>query len=188
MEQLLLMFRILSSTELNVTTPMHWSSHPQCRCSTEEMTSPRFLFQHGLSPRPTANLLLHSAVRLSAQQKLSLQIHSLPILHGPVPGTERSWSKPLANTCLSTESCISAALQILPVCTSSHWRVTSLCVRQRVMRSCWFWTRVLVNPYLFGMVITVNPNRKNSQKRRIYFAFPAGSHSPSWVTLKATVT
>lgn len=77
LEQLLLMFRILSSTELNVTTPVHWLSHPQCRCSTGEMTSPRFLFQHGLSPRPTANLLLHSAVRLPAQQK-TLSSNLLP--------------------------------------------------------------------------------------------------------------
>lgn len=31
LEQPLLMFRILSSTVLNVTTPTHWSPHPQCR-------------------------------------------------------------------------------------------------------------------------------------------------------------
>lgn len=46
------MFKILSSPVLNVTTPIHWSSYFQCRCSTEEMTSPVVLFQHGMGPRP----------------------------------------------------------------------------------------------------------------------------------------
>lgn len=142
---------------------------PQCRCSREEMTSPRFLFQHGLSPRPPANLLLHSAVRLQAQQKPSLQIYSLPIWHGPVPDTERSQSKPLVNTCLSNGSCISAALQILPVCASSHWKGhKSVCQTQGdeklLILTLSSRLGVLVNPYPFGMVITVNQNRKSSQK------------------------
>lgn len=167
LQQLLLMFKILSSTMLNVTTPIPWPSHPQCRCSTEEMTSPRFLFQHGLSPRPTANLLLHSAVRLQAQQKPSLQIYSLPISHGPVPAAGRSQSKPLANTCLSNGNCISAALQILPTCASSHWKShKSVCQTQGnkklLILTPFSRLGVLVNPYPLG--ITGNQSRKNSQK------------------------
>lgn len=161
------MFKILSSTVLNVVTPIHWSSHPQCRCTTEEVTSPRFLFQHDLSPRPTANLLLHSAVRLQAQQNPSLQIYSLPILHGPVPAAGRSQSKPLANTCLSNGNCISATLQILPISASSHWKSHKpVCQTQGdeklLILTPFSRLGVPVNPHPLG-----KPEQEKQSKRRI---------------------
>jgi len=83
-------------------------------------------------------------------------------------------------------------------------KVTGLCVRCGVMRSCLFWPEevtykvttfsrlgigVLVNPYPFGMVITVSQNRRNSQKEQFHLPSQQDrTHPPEKGCLKATVT
>lgn len=163
-----MMIRILSSTVLDVTTAMHWSPHPQCRCSREEMTSPRFLLQHGLSPRPTANLLLHSAVRLPAQQK----ILSSNLLPASLTWTSsRLWEKPVQTSgkhlsqhwelhfsCSANSPCLCfIPLEEPQVCVSDTGRWGAAHSE----------LGVVVNPSPLGMVITVKQSRKNTPKRRI---------------------
>lgn len=142
-------------------------------------------------PLPFTLLWLHqtwscnplSESKLSAKPLL-FKFTPCEFLHGFVPVAGRSQPKPLANTSLSNGNCISADLQILPICAASHWKshraVCQMWGDERgVMRGCLFWPEevtykvttfsrlglgVLVNPYPSGMVITVNQNRKISQK------------------------
>lgn len=141
----------------------------------------------------------------SYQQKLSLQIYSSPVFTWT---NSSHWEKPAQTSGKHILSATGTTFQLICKFFLSvlhpTGKVTGLCVRYGVMRSCLFWPekvtykvttfsrlrlRVLVNLYPFGMVITVNQKRKNSQKEQ--FCLPSQqdlTHPPEKDSLKATVT
>lgn len=166
------MFKILSSTVLNVTTPISPSEQMQCRGDDiSQVSLPAWSESRAYSkPAPALSCQTPSSAKTLSSNLLPANFTWISSSHWEKPvqtsGKHLSQQWELHFSCSANSPCLCfIPLQESQVCVSDTENEKLLILT--------FFSRlgVLVNPYPFGMVLTVNQNRKISPKRE--FCLPS---------------